>query len=62
MLSPDEPARYLNLGAEISTTLLNNLTPDLDYTVSINSYYGSEESIPIYGQLTSMYEFSLGRR
>uniref|UniRef100_M3ZDJ3 Collagen alpha-1(XII) chain n=1 Tax=Xiphophorus maculatus TaxID=8083 RepID=M3ZDJ3_XIPMA len=43
--------------AEISTTLLNNLTPDLDYTVSINSYYGSEESIPIYGQLTSMYEF-----
>ncbi|PWA16437.1 hypothetical protein CCH79_00004628, partial [Gambusia affinis] len=48
----DEPARYLNLGSEISTTLLNNLTPDLDYTVSINSYYGSEESIPIYGQLT----------
>uniref|UniRef100_A0A3B3VGS5 Collagen alpha-1(XII) chain n=1 Tax=Poecilia latipinna TaxID=48699 RepID=A0A3B3VGS5_9TELE len=43
--------------AEISTTLLNNLTPDLDYTVSINSFYGSEESIPIYGQLTSMYEF-----
>uniref|UniRef100_A0A3B3U2H9 Collagen type XII alpha 1 chain n=1 Tax=Poecilia latipinna TaxID=48699 RepID=A0A3B3U2H9_9TELE len=28
------------------------LTPDLDYTVSINSFYGSEESIPIYGQLT----------
>ncbi|XP_014859001.1 PREDICTED: collagen alpha-1(XII) chain isoform X2 [Poecilia mexicana] len=48
----DEPARYLNLGAEISTTFLNNLTPDLDYTVSINSFYGSEESIPIYGQLT----------
>lgn len=34
-------------------TSLTDLTPDLDYSVSISSYYGSEESIPIFGQLTS---------
>uniref|UniRef100_A0A3Q2T1R2 Collagen alpha-1(XII) chain n=1 Tax=Fundulus heteroclitus TaxID=8078 RepID=A0A3Q2T1R2_FUNHE len=50
----DEPARYVNLGAETTTTSITDLTPDLDYTVSINSFYGSEESIPIYGQLTSI--------
>lgn len=36
-------------------TSITDLTPDLDYSVSINSFDGSEESIPIYGQLTSKY-------
>ncbi|XP_062413435.1 collagen alpha-1(XII) chain-like [Pungitius pungitius] len=35
-----------------SETKITDLTPDLDHSVSINSYYGSEESIPITGQLT----------
>lgn len=52
---PDEPARDFTLSAETTTTSITNLTPDLDYTVTINSFYGSEESIPIYGQLTSTY-------
>lgn len=49
----DEPARDFTLDAYATTTSITNLTPDLDYSVSINSYYGSEESIPIFGQLTS---------
>uniref|UniRef100_A0A8D3CW85 Collagen type XII alpha 1 chain n=1 Tax=Scophthalmus maximus TaxID=52904 RepID=A0A8D3CW85_SCOMX len=40
------------LDAYTSTTSITDLTPDLDYSVSINSVYGSEESIPIFGQLT----------
>uniref|UniRef100_A0A4W6E2A3 Collagen type XII alpha 1 chain n=1 Tax=Lates calcarifer TaxID=8187 RepID=A0A4W6E2A3_LATCA len=40
------------LDAYSTMTSITNLTPDLDYSVSINSYYGSEESIPIFGQLT----------
>uniref|UniRef100_A0A8C9RCC6 Collagen alpha-1(XII) chain n=1 Tax=Scleropages formosus TaxID=113540 RepID=A0A8C9RCC6_SCLFO len=53
MSETDEPVRELNLPASASKTSITNLTPDLDYVVTINSYYGSEESIPIFGQLTS---------
>uniref|UniRef100_A0A4W6E4V4 Collagen alpha-1(XII) chain n=1 Tax=Lates calcarifer TaxID=8187 RepID=A0A4W6E4V4_LATCA len=45
--------RDFTLDAYSTMTSITNLTPDLDYSVSINSYYGSEESIPIFGQLTS---------
>ncbi|XP_067335458.1 collagen alpha-1(XII) chain isoform X2 [Channa argus] len=48
----DEPSRDFTLNAQSTTTSITNLTPDTDYSVSINSYYGSEESIPIFGQLT----------
>ncbi|XP_068607999.1 collagen alpha-1(XII) chain [Brachionichthys hirsutus] len=48
----DEPVREFTLDAYTTTTSITNLTPDLDYSVSINSYDGSEESIPIFGQLT----------
>ncbi|KAF0044542.1 hypothetical protein F2P81_003700 [Scophthalmus maximus] len=48
----DEPTRDFTLDAYTSTTSITDLTPDLDYSVSINSVYGSEESIPIFGQLT----------
>ncbi|XP_038127549.1 collagen alpha-1(XII) chain isoform X2 [Cyprinodon tularosa] len=57
----DEPARYLNLNADVSSTSITNLTPDLDYTVSISSYNGYEESIPIYGQLTIQSSNTSGR-
>uniref|UniRef100_A0A3B4FJG1 Collagen alpha-1(XII) chain-like n=1 Tax=Pundamilia nyererei TaxID=303518 RepID=A0A3B4FJG1_9CICH len=49
----DEPTRDFTLDASATMTSLTDLTPDLDYSVSISSYYGSEESIPIFGQLTS---------
>uniref|UniRef100_A0A3Q2DYK5 Collagen alpha-1(XII) chain n=1 Tax=Cyprinodon variegatus TaxID=28743 RepID=A0A3Q2DYK5_CYPVA len=58
----DEPARYLNLNADVSSTSITNLTPDLDYTVSISSYNGYEESIPIYGQLTILIQTMLMKR
>uniref|UniRef100_A0A674DDB2 Collagen alpha-1(XII) chain n=1 Tax=Salmo trutta TaxID=8032 RepID=A0A674DDB2_SALTR len=49
----DEPTKELNLPATATKTSITDLTPDLDYSVSINSYDGTEESIPIFGQLTS---------
>nr|XP_043903464.1 collagen alpha-1(XII) chain-like isoform X1 [Solea senegalensis] len=52
MSDADEPSREFALDAYATTTSITDLTPDLDYSVSINSYYGSEESIPIFGQLT----------
>ncbi|CAL1574935.1 unnamed protein product [Knipowitschia caucasica] len=57
----DEPVRDFNLAADATMTSLTNLTPDLDYSVSINSFYGSEESIPIFGQVTIQSSNSSGR-
>lgn len=51
----DESARDFTLDAYTTMTSITDLTPDLDYSVSINSFDGSEESIPIFGQLTSKY-------
>ncbi|CAG09870.1 unnamed protein product [Tetraodon nigroviridis] len=48
----DEAVRDFTLDAYTSVTSITDLTPDLDYSVSINSFDGSEESIPIFGQLT----------
>ncbi|XP_028812322.1 collagen alpha-1(XII) chain isoform X2 [Denticeps clupeoides] len=48
----DELAREFTLPASATSTSITDLTPDIDYSVSIHSYYGSEESIPIFGQLT----------
>lgn len=53
----DEAVRDFTLDAYATTTSITDLTPDLDYSVSINSFDGSEESIPIFGQLTSKYRF-----
>ncbi|MFT7819296.1 collagen alpha-1(XII) chain-like [Arapaima gigas] len=58
----DEPTKELNLPASATKTFITNLTPDLDYTVTINSYYGSEESIPIFGQLTIQSGLNVTRR
>uniref|UniRef100_A0A671YEV8 Collagen alpha-1(XII) chain n=1 Tax=Sparus aurata TaxID=8175 RepID=A0A671YEV8_SPAAU len=51
----DEPTRDFTLDAYATTTSITDLTPDMDYSVSINSFDGSEESIPIFGQLTSTF-------
>ncbi|KAL3968337.1 C-type lectin domain family 4 member A [Sarotherodon galilaeus] len=57
----DEPTREFTLAASATMTSITDLTPDLDYSVSISSYYGSEESIPIFGQLTIQSSNSSGR-
>uniref|UniRef100_A0A7N5ZTQ2 Collagen alpha-1(XII) chain n=1 Tax=Anabas testudineus TaxID=64144 RepID=A0A7N5ZTQ2_ANATE len=54
----DEPSREFTLDAYATSTSITDLTPDVDYSVSINSYYGVEESLPIFGQLTSKYIFN----
>uniref|UniRef100_A0A673M0A5 Collagen alpha-1(XII) chain n=1 Tax=Sinocyclocheilus rhinocerous TaxID=307959 RepID=A0A673M0A5_9TELE len=41
-----------SLPASATNTSITDLTPDVDYSVSINSYDGAEESIPILGQIT----------
>lgn len=58
---PDEAVRDFTLDAYTSVTSITDLTPDLDYSVSINSFDGSEESIPLFGQLTSKYALSFFR-
>ncbi|XP_056282175.1 collagen alpha-1(XII) chain isoform X2 [Pseudoliparis swirei] len=57
----DEPVRDFTLDAYATSTSITDLTPDLDYSVSINSYYGSDESIPIFGQLTIQSSNTTGR-
>ncbi|GAA6109498.1 collagen alpha-1(XII) chain isoform X1 [Tachysurus ichikawai] len=44
--------RDFTLPATATSTNITNLTPDVDYSVSISSYDGTDESIPIFGQLT----------
>uniref|UniRef100_A0A3B3Q4H7 Collagen, type XII, alpha 1b n=1 Tax=Paramormyrops kingsleyae TaxID=1676925 RepID=A0A3B3Q4H7_9TELE len=42
------------LPASATKTSITDLTPDLNYVVTIASYRGEEESLPISGQLTSI--------
>uniref|UniRef100_A0A8B9L3R5 Collagen alpha-1(XII) chain n=1 Tax=Astyanax mexicanus TaxID=7994 RepID=A0A8B9L3R5_ASTMX len=49
----DEPVKDFTLPATATKTSIKDLTPDVDYVVTISSYYGSEESLPISGQITS---------
>ncbi|XP_036831532.1 collagen alpha-1(XII) chain isoform X7 [Oncorhynchus mykiss] len=48
----DEPTKHVSLPATATTTSITDLTPDKDYVVTIIAYSGSEESLPISGQLT----------
>lgn len=48
--------RDFTLPATATSTNITNLTPDVDYSVSISSYDGTDESIPIFGQLTSKHQ------
>jgi len=52
-LSVPDDSKDLTLPASATNTSITDLTPDVDYSVSINSFDGVEESIPILGQLTS---------
>ncbi|KAK5879639.1 hypothetical protein CesoFtcFv8_022737 [Champsocephalus esox] len=48
----EEPMREFSLPASASKTSISDLSPDVDYTVTISAYAGSEESLPISGQIT----------
>uniref|UniRef100_A0A8C8IZS0 Collagen, type XII, alpha 1b n=1 Tax=Oncorhynchus tshawytscha TaxID=74940 RepID=A0A8C8IZS0_ONCTS len=48
----DKPTKDLTLPATATKTSITDLTPDIDYVVTIISYSGSEESLPTSGQLT----------
>ncbi|KAK1889314.1 Collagen alpha-1(XII) chain [Dissostichus eleginoides] len=48
----EEPTREFSLPATASKTSISDLSPDVDYTVTILAYAGSEESLPISGQIT----------
>ncbi|XP_065123394.1 collagen alpha-1(XII) chain isoform X2 [Paramisgurnus dabryanus] len=50
--SENDDSKDLNLPSSATSTSITDLTPDVDYSVAIVSYYGSEESIPILGQIT----------
>ncbi|XP_056620126.1 collagen alpha-1(XII) chain isoform X2 [Triplophysa dalaica] len=52
MADEEEPVKEFTLSASSTKTSIRDLTPDVDYVVVITSYLGSEESIPISGQIT----------
>ncbi|KAG9268607.1 collagen alpha-1(XII) chain-like isoform X2 [Astyanax mexicanus] len=52
VVSDTDDTKDLTLPASATSTEITKLTPDVDYSVSINSFYGSDESIPIFGQIT----------
>uniref|UniRef100_A0A667XXT1 Collagen type XII alpha 1 chain n=1 Tax=Myripristis murdjan TaxID=586833 RepID=A0A667XXT1_9TELE len=48
----EEPTKEFTLPASASKTSISDLSPDVDYVVTISAYAGSEESLPITGQIT----------
>uniref|UniRef100_UPI003AAE1D4A collagen alpha-1(XII) chain-like n=1 Tax=Centroberyx gerrardi TaxID=166262 RepID=UPI003AAE1D4A len=48
----EEPTKEFSLPAAASKTSISDLSPDVDYVVTISAYAGSEESLPISGQIT----------
>uniref|UniRef100_A0A672LHR3 Collagen alpha-1(XII) chain n=1 Tax=Sinocyclocheilus grahami TaxID=75366 RepID=A0A672LHR3_SINGR len=53
VISDADDLKDFSLSASATNTSITDLTPDVDYSVSISSYNGAEESIPILGQITS---------
>ncbi|TRY92824.1 hypothetical protein DNTS_024890 [Danionella cerebrum] len=60
--SDTDDSRDLSLPSSATSTSITDLTPDVDYSVSINSYDGTEESIPILGQITIQSSNTSGSR
>uniref|UniRef100_A0A3Q1GZJ3 Collagen alpha-1(XII) chain n=1 Tax=Anabas testudineus TaxID=64144 RepID=A0A3Q1GZJ3_ANATE len=48
----EEPTKEFTLPASATKTSISDLTPDVDYVVTISAYAGPEESLPISGQIT----------
>lgn len=51
-----DDVKDFTLPATATSTSISDLTPDVDYSVSISSFDGVDESIPIFGQITSKYK------
>uniref|UniRef100_A0A8C2IAF2 Collagen alpha-1(XII) chain n=1 Tax=Cyprinus carpio TaxID=7962 RepID=A0A8C2IAF2_CYPCA len=58
VISDTDDLKDFSLPASATDTSITDLTPDVDYSVSINSYDGAEESIPILGQITIVSTYS----
>lgn len=56
LLSFPDDLKDFTLPASATSTDISDLTPDVDYSVSISSFDGVDESIPIFGQITSKYQ------
>ncbi|XP_052001057.1 collagen alpha-1(XII) chain isoform X5 [Xyrauchen texanus] len=52
VVSDADDSKDFTLPASATNTSITDLTADIDYSVSINSYDSLEESIPILGQIT----------
>lgn len=52
-LTVEEPVKEFTLPASAKKTSIGDLSTDVDYEVTISSYAGSQESIPLSGQITS---------
>lgn len=48
----DEPTKEFTLPASVTKTSISDLSADVDYVVTITAHAGSEESLPISGQIT----------
>uniref|UniRef100_A0A4W6EVE4 Collagen alpha-1(XII) chain n=1 Tax=Lates calcarifer TaxID=8187 RepID=A0A4W6EVE4_LATCA len=48
----EEPTKEFTLPPSATKTSISDLSPDVDYVVTISAYSGSEESLPISGQIT----------
>ncbi|KAG7508225.1 collagen alpha-1(XII) chain-like isoform X2 [Solea senegalensis] len=51
-----EPTKEFSLPASATKTSISDLSPDVDYVVTITAYVGLEESLPVSGQITSDLE------
>ncbi|KAM4632936.1 collagen alpha-1(XII) chain isoform 4-T5 [Polymixia lowei] len=56
----EEPTKEFTLPASATKTSISDLSPDVDYVVTISSYAGPEESLPISGQITIQSSGSAG--
>uniref|UniRef100_A0A673FNS6 Collagen alpha-1(XII) chain n=1 Tax=Sinocyclocheilus rhinocerous TaxID=307959 RepID=A0A673FNS6_9TELE len=62
VISDADDLKDFSLSASATNTSITDLTPDVDYSVSISSYDGAEESIPILGQITIQSSNTSGTR
>ncbi|XP_016340816.1 collagen alpha-1(XII) chain [Sinocyclocheilus anshuiensis] len=62
VISDADDLKDFSLSASATNTSITDLTPDVDYSVSISSYNGAEESIPILGQITIQSSNTSGTR
>ncbi|TKS75342.1 Collagen alpha-1(XII) chain [Collichthys lucidus] len=56
----EEPTKEFSLPASATKTSISDLSPDVDYVVTISAYAGSEESLPISGTITLQSSGSSG--